>query len=123
MLVVNGVAFFVLLAPFELGSLFQLIASLRGGENYIYLIRNGTARSYLMLLARIMSYSNAAINPLIYTAMCRRYRDAFKQAFIPAGCKNRFEQRIHVTEASRVSALPSQTDDTEIHTELIDSNV
>ena len=122
MLVVNGVTFFFLLAPFELGSLFQMIASLRGGATYIYLISNSTARSYMMLLARIMSYFNSAINPLIYTAMCRRYREAFKQAFIPVSWRNRFEHGLSPREC-RVSALPSQTDETKLHTEINDTNL
>ena len=83
MLVVNGVAFFCLLVPFELFSLFQLIASLRGGENYRFLIENDLVRSYMMFVARMLSYINSAINPLIYTVMCSRYREAFKRAFVP----------------------------------------
>ena len=83
MLVANGIIFFCLLAPFELGSLFQIVASIRGGTDYNYLISNNAIRSFMMLLARILSYTNSAINPLVYTAMCRRYREAFKNALVP----------------------------------------
>lgn len=123
MLVVNGVTFFCLLAPFELGSLFQLIASLRGQEDYAFLITNNTVRSYLMLTARTLSYINSAINPLIYTAMCRRYLEAFKQAFLPASWRNKLNQDMNLTETRRVSALPTQTEESKLNPDYNDSNV
>ena len=78
MLVFNGVIFFVCLCPYELYSLFYMIASLRQGT---FLISNYTARKCLLTIARILSYGNAAINPIIYTAMCKPYTRAFKEAF------------------------------------------
>ena len=81
MLVVNGTVFFCLLAPFELLLLIRTIALLERDGNY-YLSDN-TTRSILTILVRILSYMNSAINPVIYTVMCRRYLDAFKEALLP----------------------------------------
>ncbi|XP_072040281.1 growth hormone secretagogue receptor type 1-like [Amphiura filiformis] len=123
MLVVNGATFFCLLAPFELGSLFQMIASLRGGDVYLFIITNNTARSYLMLTARTLSYVNSAINPLIYTAMCRRYLEAFKQAFLPSSWRNKLNQDLRMDQSTRVSALPTQTEETKLNPDFNDTNV
>ncbi|XP_072040532.1 somatostatin receptor type 5-like [Amphiura filiformis] len=111
MLVVNGVAFFCLLAPFELGSLLQLIASIRGGSTYTYVIRNSLVRSYVMFLARMLSYINSAVNPLIYTAMCGRYREAFKRTFVPNACQRSLEPAEYSSYRStlRKSANDKQT--------------
>ncbi len=87
MLVLNGVVFFCCLAPFEFVSLFHMVASARNE----FLISNVKAKSYIMLFARILSYINASVNPLIYTAMCDRYIQAFKDAFcapISNACRN-----------------------------------
>lgn len=84
MLVVNGLVFFVCLSPFEFASLFYLIATSRGHQ---FIISNYTVRSYISQCARILSYVNASVNPIIYTVMCDRYILAFKQAFIPIQCR------------------------------------
>ncbi|XP_072040501.1 neuropeptides capa receptor-like [Amphiura filiformis] len=78
MLVVNGVIFFVCLSPFELMS-FSLMVAI--SNNNRLLIANGDVRRCLFLFARILSYINSAINPLIYTGMCKPYKDAFREAF------------------------------------------
>lgn len=82
MLVINGVVFFVCLAPFELMSLFYMIAEIR---------REHLAPTELIIImlyiSRAMSYLNSAINPIIYTALSVRYREAFKHVFIPDRCK------------------------------------
>ncbi len=84
MLVINGVVFFVCLAPFELMSLFWMIAELRGG---VFLAP--TKLIIIMLyISRAMSYLNSAVNPFIYTALSVRYREAFKHVFIPERCKS-----------------------------------
>ncbi|XP_072039637.1 somatostatin receptor type 5-like [Amphiura filiformis] len=87
MLVLNGVVFFCCLAPFEFISLFHMVASARNE----YLIRNEKAKTYITLFARVLSYINACINPVIYTVMCDRYVQAFKYAFcspISNACRN-----------------------------------
>ncbi len=80
MLVVNGVVFFVCLSPFEFVSLCHMIATSR---DYVFVISNYDTRTYIAMFARILSYINSAINPIVYTAMCERYIQAFKQAFLP----------------------------------------
>ena len=81
MLVVNGIIFFICLSPFEFVSLGYMIATTR---DYVFIIKDHNARTYIAVFARILSYINSAINPVVYTAMCERYIQAFKQAFLPA---------------------------------------
>ena len=82
MLVINGIVFFLCLAPFELMSLFYMIADLRGG---IYLAPREVI-IIMLYFARAMSYLNSAVNPIIYTALSVKYREAFKHVFIPNRC-------------------------------------
>ena len=120
MLVVNGIIFFCLLAPFELGSLFQILASIRGGTDYTYLISNNAIRSFMMLLARILSYTNAAVNPLVYTAMCRRYREAFKNALVPDQCmlKERQQKESNLTLQMTVHAVDKGKEEETLATQM-----
>ncbi|XP_038050443.1 somatostatin receptor type 5-like [Patiria miniata] len=83
MLVVNGMVFFFCLAPFELMSLLSMVDTLSGGHKIVIPLET---RFTLDHIGRVLAYFNSAINPLIYTAMSSRYRQAFKQAFFP---KNR----------------------------------
>ena len=77
MLVLNGIVFFCCHSPFEFISLFYMIASARNE----FIIKNINIQRYITLSARILSYISAVIDPLIYTAMCERYIQAFKHAF------------------------------------------
>ena len=81
MIIFNGVTFFILLAPFELVSLIQLIGSLRGSDSgFIFVIVNSRLTLHV---SRILSYVNSAVNPLVYTIMCPAYLSAFKEALLP----------------------------------------
>ncbi|XP_072171625.1 neuropeptides capa receptor-like [Diadema setosum] len=77
MLVINGAFFFCSLAPFEFVSALNMVARM-SGENYF---GSATAKEVLSYVGRSLSYINAVINPIIYTVMSNRYREAFKQAF------------------------------------------
>ncbi|XP_038055107.1 somatostatin receptor type 5-like [Patiria miniata] len=90
MLVINGIALFALLAPFEIMSLFQLIGMFRGFTFLLTL----EVRGHLVEVARIFSYFNAVVNPVIYTALSSRYRESFKITFMPAQCRPHQRQRI-----------------------------
>ncbi|XP_022079642.1 thyrotropin-releasing hormone receptor-like [Acanthaster planci] len=90
MLVVNGITLFALLAPFEIMSLFQLIGMLRD-HNFILTVE---VRGPLVAVARVLSYINAVVNPVIYTALSSRYRESFKITFMPTQCRPRQRQRI-----------------------------
>ncbi|XP_038054907.1 neuropeptides capa receptor-like [Patiria miniata] len=85
MLVINGVALFALLAPFEIMSLFSLIAMFREGEFILDL----DVRQVVVYIARVLSYLNSIVNPIIYTVFSSRYREAFQIAFLPAKCRPR----------------------------------
>ncbi|XP_071480454.1 somatostatin receptor type 5-like [Diadema antillarum] len=77
MLVINGVAFFVCLSPFEIISFSDMIATLHGDEYHL----SSDAQARLVFFSRSLAYINCVINPIIYTAMSHRYRHAFRQAF------------------------------------------
>ncbi|XP_041453374.1 somatostatin receptor type 5-like [Lytechinus variegatus] len=77
MLVINGVAFFVCLAPFEIISFADMISSVRGDAYPM----SSDAQAGLLYFSRSLAYINCVINPIIYTVMSHRYRLAFKQAF------------------------------------------
>ena len=99
MLVVNGTVFFLCLSPFEFVSICYMIATSR---DYNFLIQNTDARKYITEFARILSYINAAINPIVYTAMCERYIQAFKQAFVPSYFIRSSTKSVH-GQSSRIS--------------------
>ena len=90
MLVINGVALFALLAPFEIMSLFHLVGMLRGDQ---FLLPQ-EVRIYLVAVARVTSYFNAIVNPVIYTALSSTYRESFRISFFPAQCRPSQRQRI-----------------------------
>ncbi|XP_022093792.1 somatostatin receptor type 5-like [Acanthaster planci] len=103
MLVVNGLVFFCCLAPFEIRSLLKMIDTLSGGDKIVIPLETSITLDHI---GRVMAYTNSAINPLIYTAMSSRYRQAFKQAFLPKnrqgffrGVRTSFNQTLsHTTE-------------------------
>ena len=77
MLVINGVAFFVCLAPFEIISFADMVSSLHGTTYYV----SSDVQAGLVYFSRSLAYINCVINPIIYTVMSQRYRHAFRQAF------------------------------------------
>ena len=90
MLVINGVALFAFLAPFEIMSLFHLVGLLRD----LKFILPQEVRVCLVAVARVTSYFNAVVNPVIYTALSSTYRDSFRIVFLPAQCRSHQRQRI-----------------------------
>ena len=79
MLVINGIIFFVCLAPFQLTSLTTVIT--RAIEKYLL---DNEQYEMLFHVCRILTYINSAVNPYIYTLFNARYRQSFKEAFF--GC-------------------------------------
>ncbi|XP_030831522.1 somatostatin receptor type 5-like [Strongylocentrotus purpuratus] len=96
MLVVNGVAYFLCLALFQFLSLYKTIIILTKLQP-VMTPRQG---KILLDVARTLEYMNSVINPVIYTVMSRRYKEAFKTAF-------RWKQR--TTKASRSRTLSNST--------------
>ena len=112
MLVVNGVVFFCFLFPFEIYSLFGMVAISRTRDGSpTYLIKNEDARSYILLLSQVLSYINSAVNPIIYTVMCRRYKQAFKEALLPASCTRQEFDKGAVSESCRTGRIELTTHD------------
>ena len=73
MLVVNGVLFFVCLAPFEITTFTAMIT----GDNF-----EGTKKAKAWKdICYMLMYLNCAINPVIYNVVHPRYRHAFRLAF------------------------------------------
>ncbi|XP_071950303.1 neuromedin-U receptor 2-like [Antedon mediterranea] len=75
MLIVNGILFFILLAPFEIISIVWMFTDM-----FVQHQDNITNQPFTLLLAdiaRSLSYLNSAINVLVYTALSPRYTKAF----------------------------------------------
>ncbi|XP_072039909.1 neuropeptides B/W receptor type 2-like [Amphiura filiformis] len=74
MLLINGSVFFLCLIPFELVSIYAIIADAEDIPNRSHL------RTWVDL-CRITVYINSVINPFLYNAINPRYRLAFFKAF------------------------------------------
>ena len=74
MLIINGAAFFLLLAPFEIIVLSGAIADIRGDGLFDDQADQGRL---VYTLVRTLTYVNAVINSAIYWVSNKRYRDAF----------------------------------------------
>ena len=90
MLVINGVAFFFFLGPWEVWNVIYLINEYTGimivSENGFY---------WLGFIYRLASPANFAINPLIYGASNPRYRKALLEAFRFSSSKNKKIVKTH----------------------------
>ncbi|XP_071786728.1 thyrotropin-releasing hormone receptor-like [Asterias amurensis] len=82
MLVINGVIFFVLMAPLQTLSLYWFIKRLTGNLQY----SSNKQYEAFLLFCHILSYCNSAINPIIYNVANSRYRRAFAEAFSLSRC-------------------------------------
>ncbi|XP_071787255.1 somatostatin receptor type 2-like [Asterias amurensis] len=76
MLVVNGVVFFVCLAPFQVTSFALTMSDLIGSYNL-----TSEQINTVLWVGRIFTYVNSVLNPLIYSATNPRYRQAYIEAF------------------------------------------
>ena len=79
MLIVNNVAFFLLLGPFQVHNIITIIEYHLG----YYLISDYQYYTFLWL-GRVATVANSAINPIIYSSTNSRYREAFARCF---GCR------------------------------------
>lgn len=80
MLIINGIIFFLCLAPFEILSFIEMLSGIQKRLFFHSDIFVGLSYS-----ARALAYINSVINPIIYATMSQRYRHAFKQVF----CRDR----------------------------------
>lgn len=74
MLVINGLSFFALLAPFEILSVAIIFNGLAGNT---LISTNSFTYTAVVWVVRTLSYINALINPIIYVSFSSRYRQAF----------------------------------------------
>ena len=81
MLIINGIAFFILLGPCEAWNLAQLLSKYAGLS-----ILSAEVLPILFWLSRVFTSMNFCINPLIYALANRRYRRAFQQVL--CGCSS-----------------------------------
>ena len=79
MLIVNNVAFFLLLGPLHVHNIISIIEEHLG----YHLISNYQSYTFHNI-GKVITVSNSAINPIIYSAVNRRYREAFTRCF---GCR------------------------------------
>ena len=82
MLIVNGLVFFLCLAPFEIISILKATGTFK---------QNTLLENVGMHFAQMLAYINSVINPVIYTAMSTRYRAAFINGLLPAQCRQRWQ--------------------------------
>ena len=85
MLIINGIAFFVLLGPYQIWNTILLVYEYMGvwiSSRYTFFL--------LGWLSRVCSPTNFALNPLIYGSTNPRYRKAFLQVF---GCSRSSEDQ------------------------------
>ncbi|XP_071487073.1 somatostatin receptor type 5-like [Diadema antillarum] len=75
LVIVNGVAFFLLLAPFEINATVLVIKTLLGDYSY------ATFHKVVSFFALTLTYINSVVNPLIFAFISKSYRVAFKEAF------------------------------------------
>ncbi|XP_038055067.1 thyrotropin-releasing hormone receptor-like [Patiria miniata] len=101
MLVLNGILFFSLLAPFECCS---IASSTRMYTTHQLLTSDQF--SLLLQIARTLAYLQAAINPLVYYLLHPRYRKACVETFSRGGSTNR--QYVNTTDRSNVIAWPKK---------------
>lgn len=78
MLLINSILFFVLLSPFEFLSLTRSIRVALDKPSFTIPAHDAIIFTYVF---RILAYSNSIINPVIYTAFSRKFRQAFIIAF------------------------------------------
>ena len=78
MLLINGFLFFFLLSPFEFLSLTRSVRLAISGEEVVLSDKDASMVTYVF---QFLSYTNSIINPVIYTAFSRRFRQAFRIAF------------------------------------------
>ena len=74
MLVINGIAFFVCLTPYQFFNMYYFVEGTLLDDSVVYIIG---------YVGRTLSALNSAINPIIYGATNPRYRQAFLSAI---GC-------------------------------------
>ncbi|XP_072170757.1 neuropeptides capa receptor-like [Diadema setosum] len=108
MLVINGIAFFSCLAPFEILSLLNITE-----DNFI----DTDVFTSLVYAARALAYINCAINPIIYTIMSQRYRYAFHQTFL-----QKKKKRHNTAQSCTMKFLGSTTQD-QLRTTVCESRI
>jgi len=100
--------FFACMMPFKVFTLWFVAApydpmTVISGETYYN----------LLYFARIMFYTNSAINPILYNIMSSKFREGFKKIFRKVTCKNVNERRMLADEfessASKVHSRRSVT--------------
>ena len=79
MLVINGIAFFLCLSPFQFYNMYYFVRRNCSGNCKVFDDRN----MYILgWFGRCSSALNSAINPIIYGAINARYRQAFRKALL-----------------------------------------
>ncbi|XP_063956462.1 cholecystokinin receptor-like [Lytechinus pictus] len=108
MLIVNGLVFFLCLAPFEIISIMKAMGSFKSTT---------MLEQVAMHFAQILAYLNSLINPVIYMAMSTRYRAAFINGLLPAQCRQRWQSLGLQSSTAHISMTNSN-----VHHEHVNGN-
>ena len=84
MLIVNNVAYFILLGIFQVLNVVSIVE-----EHLGYYVLSDFQVYSIIWVGRVTTILNSAINPIIYSLTNRRYREAFARCF---GCRKIAEQ-------------------------------
>ncbi|XP_070547904.1 somatostatin receptor type 5-like [Ptychodera flava] len=87
MLVATTAVFIVCIAPYRILA-FCIFYKVRISRGVQY---------YLLNISRTLTYINSAANPIIYTALCDRYRQAFKDTLLACLPKRLYNPADHNT--------------------------
>ena len=93
MLVINGVIYFLCLAPFQITTLYYILDDDASKADFVW-----------THVCRVLVYINSAANPIVYNVTNPRYRKAFRQAFTMK-CSGRGHNHLKHYLTNRASSM------------------
>ncbi|XP_072039005.1 neuropeptides capa receptor-like [Amphiura filiformis] len=106
-LIINGILFFICQIPYRMNSIHEILS-----DNKVWSLPEDN-RQLLIIFSRLSLYINSTINPFVYGAGSRYYRNAFFEAF--GLCASKESNSSHIDRVK--SFTPRQL------TDLSESNV
>ncbi|XP_038066457.1 neuromedin-U receptor 2-like [Patiria miniata] len=116
MLLANTLVFFILTAPNYIHSLLLMI------ELFVKLpliLEDPAANNTIIIITNILAAINSMINPIIYNATNSRYRQAYREAFLPC-CQTNDRQNADLKNNHRRNADRQNSDPKNNHRQTAD---